>query len=179
MLKERGLLIGAVVVVVGGFGYLIATSQNGNQGNQTADIEGVMTYEGLGRNHVQQAVEYPQTPPVGGDHSPVWVACNGKVYDQPVPAGEATHAMEHGALWITYKPDLTAEQQATLREKATAPYTFMSPVPAQTSPVVLTSWGSQLAVATADDERVDAFISQYRQGPNTPERGATCSSPAG
>ncbi|MDO5867008.1 MULTISPECIES: DUF3105 domain-containing protein [Paenarthrobacter] len=44
-------------------------------------IEGVTSYAGLSRNHVQTAVTYPQHPGVGGDHSPVWTNCG--AYDRP------------------------------------------------------------------------------------------------
>ena len=33
---------------------------------------------------------------------------------------------------------------------------------------------SQLALTGADDPRLEAFVKQYRQGPQTPEPGAAC-----
>jgi hypothetical protein len=39
---------------------------------------------------------------------------------------------------------------------------------------MLTAWGKQLTVDGADDPRVDRFFSQFVQGPQTPEPGATC-----
>ena len=39
---------------------------------------------------------------------------------------------------------------------------------------MLTGWGVQLELDSLDDDRFDAFIEQYRVGPNTPERGASC-----
>lgn len=61
---------------------------------------GVKTYVGLARNHVDTPVDHPQTPPVGGPHSPVWQNC--EYYDTSVPNERAVHSMEHGAVWITY-----------------------------------------------------------------------------
>lgn len=41
------------------------------------------------------------------------------------------------------------------------------------------SWGRQLAVETATDPRLEAFLRIYRMNPEvTPEPGATCSNPA-
>jgi len=58
------------------------------------------------RNHVTTPVQYPQTPPAAGDHSPVWLNCG--VYPEPVPDEQAVHSLEHGAVWVTYNPDLPA-----------------------------------------------------------------------
>ena len=39
---------------------------------------------------------------------------------------------------------------------------------------MLTAWGVQLSLDSADDERIDQFLASFRQGPQTPEPGATC-----
>ena len=44
----------------------------------------------------------------------MWQNCG--VYDQPVEDSQAVHSMEHGAVWITYQPDLPAEQVDQLRD---------------------------------------------------------------
>ncbi len=64
-----------------------------------SSIEGIETFENTA-NHVEGAVDYAQTPPVGGDHNAVWLNCG--IYDQPVPDENAVHALEHGAVWVTY-----------------------------------------------------------------------------
>ena len=55
----------------------------------------------------------------------------------------------------------------------------MSPYPEQASPIMLSAWGVQLAVDSADDPRVDQFLAKFRQGPQTPEPGATCNAVPG
>ena len=110
---------------------------------------------------------------VGGNHHPVWLSCNGDIYDEPVVEENAVHSLEHGAVWITYQPELAAEQIETLKGKVKG-YSFMSPYPEQESPIMLTAWGVQLPLDAADDERVDQFLTKFRQGPQTPEPGATC-----
>lgn len=140
-------------------------------------IDGVQTYGDLARGHTEDTVDYAQSPPVGGDHSPDWLDCTGSVYREPVPNENAVHSLEHGAVWITYDDTVTADDLDALSALVDAqPYTLMSPFPGQPSPIVLTAWGVQLGVDTADDPRIEEFLTEYRQGPQTPEPGATCES---
>ena len=62
----------------------------------------VKSYSNLSRNHTKEPVDYPQTPPVGGPHNPIWQNCG--FYSKPVRNEHAVHSMEHGAVWITYSP---------------------------------------------------------------------------
>ena len=129
--------------------------------------------EAPARNHVEGPVRYPQNPPNGGDHNSTPQQC--AVYEQPVPSERALHSMEHGAVWVTYQPDLPAAQVKTLREMVQGdPYLLLSPFPGQSSPVNLSAWGRSLTVDTADDERVEQFIDTFKNGPQTPEPGAAC-----
>ncbi|MGB3763916.1 MAG: DUF3105 domain-containing protein [Ornithinimicrobium sp.] len=135
-------------------------------------LAAVTEYEDLGRDHVTEAVEYPQDPPVGGDHNAAWWNCG--VYTEPIPAYHAVHSLEHGAVWLTYQPDLPADQIQTLTDLADQEFMLLSPDDQQTSPVVATAWGNQLLLDSADDERLPMFITEFRQGPQTPEPGAAC-----
>ena len=67
----------------------------------------------LQHQHVTGPVDYTITPPVGGPHNAVWM--NAGVYTKPVPTERAVHNLEHGAVWITYDPDLAASKVAKLR----------------------------------------------------------------
>jgi len=69
--------------------------------------------QALAHAHVTRPVTYSVTPPVGGQHNAVWVNCG--VYDKPVPSERAVHNMEHGAIWITYRPSLPASEVDQLR----------------------------------------------------------------
>lgn len=111
-------------------------------------------------------------PPVGGDHNPGFQDCG--VYAQPVDTSLAVHSMEHGAVWITYKPDLPAEDVAVLQDLVRGKtYTLLSPYPGLDGDVVATAWGIQLEPGSVSDERIEQFINRYRG--SGPEPGAPCS----
>lgn len=124
------------------------------------------------QGHVTTAVTYPQSPPAGGEHAPIWLNCG--VYDKPVPSENAVHSMEHGAVWVTYRPDLPAAQVEQLRKAIPDTYAVLSPFSGLQAPVVASAWGRQLTLNGVDDPRLGAFIRAYRQGAQAPEPGAAC-----
>lgn len=152
-----------LLLIVGAVGFAIANRPT---------LDAVQEYEDLGRDHLVEAVEYDQSPPPGGDHHPAWLNCG--VYTEEVPQHHAVHSLEHGAVWLSYQPDLPAAELETLQGLADQPYMILSPVADQTAPVVATAWGLQLEAESADDPRLTTFIGEYRQGPQTPEPGAAC-----
>ncbi|MEJ2857927.1 MULTISPECIES: DUF3105 domain-containing protein [unclassified Saccharothrix] len=145
-------------------------------------IQGVVKKEYPAGKHVQpmQRVAYDQSPPFGGPHDGAWANCTGVVYAKPVRTENMVHALEHGAVWIAYNPDqITGEALDKLKAKADGQqYTMLSPYPGLDKPVSLQSWGHQLKVESADDERIDQFIKSLRRNQYTyPEIGAACDSP--
>lgn len=155
--------------------------QNQNQSassNSTGGIKGVVTYSNLSRNHVTGTINYPQVPPVGGNHNPVWLNCG--IYTAPVANENAVHSMEHGAVWITYQPSLSSSAVQTLQNLVHGhTYVILSPYPGLPDPVVISAWGVQLKVNSANDPRLAQFIAKYEQGPQTPEPGSPCTGGTG
>jgi hypothetical protein len=140
-------------------------------GGDGAEIDGVETFENASL-HVETTVDYPQTPPAGGDHNPTWLNCG--VYTEPVPNENAVHSLEHGALWVTYDPDLPTAELDALKEVLPSTYVILSPFEGLPSPIVVSGWNSQLQVESADDERVAAFFEEYWKSNDVPEPGALC-----
>ncbi len=134
-------------------------------------LDAVRTFE-PSANHVTTQVRYEQSPPVGGDHNPVWLNCG--VYDAPVPNEYAVHSLEHGAVWVTHSPDLAADQVDALVSNLPSEYIVVSPYEDLPAPVVASAWGVQLELDGVDDPRLAEFVREYRQGPQTPEPGAAC-----
>ncbi|MGW7786354.1 DUF3105 domain-containing protein [Streptomyces tricolor] len=160
--------------LVGGGWYLIDAANDKEQA-KAAPVAGEKTWSKLSRNHVDKKVDYPMTPPAGGNHSPVWQNCNGNVYTRPIQNENAVHSMEHGAVWVTYNDKAAdADVKALAAKVAKTPYTLMSPDLGQVSPITLTAWGHQLNVTKQSDPRVAQFLDKYVQGAQTPEPGAAC-----
>ncbi|THA57760.1 DUF3105 domain-containing protein [Streptomyces sp. A0958] len=203
--RNRVLLIGVSAVVVAGlvtFGtYTILDKSDASAGSMSGDgkaakgseqkpdqkedgddlasgpIEGEKSWDAkeLGRNHVEEDVKYPMKPPVGGDHNPVWMNCDGEVYKKAIPDVNAVHALEHGSVWVTYTDEAPAADVAKLAGRVSkTPYSLMSPYKDQAGAIMLTAWGKQVTVDGADDPRVAQFFAHYVQGPQTPEPGAAC-----
>ena len=135
--------------------------------------DGTESFGEFDRTHVDTPVDYPQDPPVGGPHSPVWQTC--QFYDVPIVTEQGVHSMEHGAVWITFQPDLPADQVATLQTLAAGGQELLvSPYPGLTSPVVASAWGVQLPLDSADDPRLAQFAAFFQNGPQTPELDTPC-----
>ncbi|MEU4313311.1 DUF3105 domain-containing protein [Nocardia sp. NPDC024068] len=147
------------------------------------EIEGVVKKEYPAGLHIDatQRVAYDQTPPFGGPHDASWANCMGTVYDKALRNENAVHSLEHGAVWITYNPDKVDQSGIdTLKGKVEGQqYMLMSPHPGQEAPISLQSWGHQLTVPSADDERVGQFITALRLNQFAyPEVGADCATMA-
>lgn len=139
------------------------------------DIEGVTKIaSAAGANHDDQLqIPFGGLPPMGGPHASQWQTCG--IYTEPVVLPQyAIHSMEHGAVWITYHPDLPTAEIATLQNVVRGqPELLLSPYPDQESPIVLTVWDRQLLLDAADDKRIETFIARYRNRTG-PEASAPC-----
>ncbi|GAA3553846.1 DUF3105 domain-containing protein [Nonomuraea rosea] len=159
-----------IVVLVGVVGFYLV-----NQARQTS-LDAVTSVKYDAGQHVWKPVTYKETPPVGGEHNNYWQSC--AIYDKPIHSEHAVHSLEHGAVWITYRPDLAKAQVDALKAVASSTgqqdYMLMSPFPNLPSPVVVSSWGHQLKLDNPQDPKLAAFIKKYQNGSDTPEPGATC-----
>lgn len=169
MLVYAGIAVGVVILL--GLLYISLREPPG--------IAGVITIPGLERTHDNTLViDEGDVPQPGGPHHDAWLNCG--VYITPVDDENARHSLEHGAVWVTYNDTISAGDIAELESYGRdLSYVIVSPYPTQESPVVLSAWGVQLEVDSAGDRRVEDFLERYRQGPQTPERGASCTGGVG
>ncbi len=123
--------------------------------------------------HAAGPISYIESPPIGGPHNVVWQNCG--IYEAPIHNEHAVHSMEHGAVWITYRPGLPPDQIESLRALASDDFLLLSPYPDLPHPVVASAWNHQLTFERGDDPGLPAFIGRYKNNPETtPEFGALC-----
>ena len=171
--RRAYVIIGLIVAVfIAGFAALVVL--DARQKAASTPPGEVQTYDvGPAGQHTQADVDYEQSPPAGGEHNDVWQNCG--YYAEPVRDENAVHSLEHGAVWITYSPDLSEDEVERLRDIAESQtYILVSPYEGLPSPVVASAWGKQLSLESAEDPDLERFIGAYRQGPQTPEPGAVC-----
>ena len=146
------LVLGAALVAP-----LVDRALRGDEQAQRAlDLTLVETWEITDRTHTTDDVTYPQDPPAGGAHAPVWLDCG--VYDVPVREENAVHDLEHGTVWITHDPDLSADDVDALADQLPG-NGIMSPREGLPSPVVVTA-GVLLGEETAlyDSANLDLAV---------------------
>ena len=186
--KPWGLIALALVVVVfaaGVIGYAVFKVNESSKNTPQARVDNAKKIEGVNfvsypsGEHDDNPITYDQSPPFGGKHANAWADCTGTVYPNPIRSENAVHSLEHGSVWITYKPGLAADQVSALAKKVDGQeQMLMSPYPGLKAPISLQSWGYQLFVDKADDPRIDEFIDDLKlNSVATPEYGASCVNP--
>lgn len=172
--RRNQIILGMMVLGIAGLAFILYLNVRPEPA-----IDGVIQFPRPARGHDDTLVfEASEAPPAGGEHYNIWQNCG--IYEEPLQTGNAIHSMEHGALWITYRPDLPSDEVAALEDIVRGQtFLLLSPYPEQSSPIVLTVWGLQLEVDSASDGRINDFIDRYRLGPQTPEMGAACTQGVG
>ena len=125
-------------------------------------------------------IEYALSPPAGGLHDGDAYVCG--FYDAPVVDEIVVHDLEHGAVWLSYAPDLDEDDVEVIHDLVrenedvvAAPHESLDEGVA----VVATAWARQLTLDAVDDPRLEEFIAQYVNGPQTPEQGVGCTAGRG
>jgi hypothetical protein len=186
--RPWGLIAGALAVVVFAvavIAYAVVQVDKSNADKVTSadDIAGVKTYDyPAGQEHVDTAVDYKESPPVGGPHAPPpgWADCTGTVYSVDIRHENAVHSLEHGAVWITYNPDDVSQSDIDTLAKLVENKNgrMLSPYAGLDAPISVQSWGHQLKLDSAGDKRIKQFADFFTLNNDfTPEPGASCENP--
>jgi hypothetical protein len=173
----------ATVLSIGTVAVTFAVAGTFTTGGSSSLPPGTQTFAEPNHSHVPGSVSYDREPPAGGAHNATELNCG--VYAQPVPNENAVHSLEHGAVWITYLPTLTADQVAVLQRLVTSSYVgteryvILSPYVGLPSPIVASAWGAQLGVDQASDSRLSDFIHHFAGGGQGGEAGGPCTGGVG
>ena len=181
--KRIILAVGVVVVVLAAFFVLkpiISPSapKGGDPSNDITALAATKTFDYVGAEHTTDPVTYEQTPPAGGPHDPAWDDCG--VYTEQPRNENVVHDLEHGTVWITYRPGLDPSDIASLQsrlETLKSGKWMLSPYPGLPAPVVVTVWNAQLDLKGPNDPRLPVFLDFYGDGHTSPEGAfASCES---
>lgn len=168
-------IVGASIlclVLIGGAVYLALQEGKGEDGKPITAIGD--TVEIQGRNHIAVGAEhdpYNSNPPTSGPHYEQPAPWN--IYTQEIPDETLIHNLEHGGVWISYKPGKVDKTTIDRLGQISKPYTktIMTPRNANDSAIALVSWGKILKLESLDEKKVKAFIELNRfkaPEPNAP-----------
>lgn len=166
-------VLAAMLVLGGLLAVPVLLGDGESEGSASGDVTlaAVQTFELGPPKHVSGRIAYAQSPPVGGDHNRVWLACGR--HPESIRNEFAVHNLEHGGVWIAYDPELSSADVSSLAKSLPADG-ILTPYEGLGSPVVVTVWGAQLQLDGADDKRLALFIAEYGDGGTAPEPDASC-----
>ncbi len=97
--------------------------------------DGTQSFTVAAPEHVDGDLHEDGEVPVGGPHDEVWQNCG--YYETEIRSENAVHSLEHGAVWITYKPGLARSQMDKLRGfTGRFDKILVSPIAGQGSPII-------------------------------------------
>ncbi len=162
---KRLLWSAAAVAVLAGGAYAVVRYS----GEQAQNRPGVF-FANQGQQHVPIGTPfaYNSNPPTSGPHytrPEEWGVYQKEIHDQVL-----IHNLEHGGIWISYRPGVAsstiAELEAITREFGRK--VIMTPRSANDPDVALAAWNwlDKFSAAEFSEERVRAFIKAHRnRGP--------------
>lgn len=164
--RIKKTLFGAGILIVLGF-LIFALVAWRNSRNQNIPGE---TIPDQGREHIAPGHEhaYNSNPPTSGWHYAAdaeWGAYREELADETL-----IHNLEHGGIWISYKPEISED----VRKKLEGFYEkygrkiIITPRAKNDSDVALAAWGhlDKFSAAEYSDERIERFIKAFRnKGP--------------
>ncbi|HEX9503447.1 MAG TPA: DUF3105 domain-containing protein [Patescibacteria group bacterium] len=166
MNKYRILLIYVVIVsamVALGF-WLFKSSEK-----QTANLPG-QTFPNLGQEHITQASTdhkpYNSNPPTSGPHWPQ--PANWGAYSTTQADEQMVHNLEHGGIWISYKPGRVDKNTINLLNDFAKryPLIIVEPRDKDDAAIALAAWTHLQNLDKYDEHAILEFINAYHnKGP--------------
>ncbi len=162
--KKIFVWIGVVVILAwGGWGvYRWAKNSEANKPGEAVTIQPA--------EHIQPGEPIPglylSNPPVSGWH--YGQTAEWGIYDKELVDQNVIHNLEHGGIWISYKPDAPPELIAKLKEVA-GRYSrkiILAPRAANDSIIAVAAWGRLDKFDYFDEARIVKFIKAHKdKGP--------------
>jgi hypothetical protein len=155
-----GIIVILAILIFGGIWYSKVRTRN---------LPGVFVPD-QGREHVTTVNHSPHNsnPPTSGSHFPR--PAEWGIYKEELADETLIHNLEHGGIWISYKPEVSEE----MRKRLEAFYEkygrkiIVTPRAKNDSDIALVAWNhlDKFSAAEYSDERVEKFIKAFRnKGP--------------
>ena len=163
------IIIVYIVVLAAFVGIGFWLFKSSEKGKDPQNLPG-QTFENQGQKHINEGstdhIVYNSNPPTSGDHWPAAAAWG--VYDTPQPDERLVHNLEHGGIWISYKPDKV--DQATIDQLKDFAKRYqliiVEPRPADEAAISLAAWTHLENLDHYDEHAILEFINAYyNQGP--------------
>jgi hypothetical protein len=168
-----------LVIVIGAFlamivaGAVFASRSNEEDSFSSNEPRHTKHFSYAGDIVTDEPVTYAEVPPVGGPHANEWQNCG--FYAGAVPSERAVHSMAHGAVWITYSPDLPQDEIDKLKAIAAKnDYVLVSMFEGLPNPIVASAWNHQLDFKVAGDPDLLMFVAVLQHGHGLPEPDGPC-----
>lgn len=162
-LKTLFIWIIVLAVIAGGVYGLVILQQQANKNKPGVE------YPDQGQQHIapgQTHDPYNSNPPTSGPHYEQPAPWG--VYDKELPDEQLIHNLEHGGIWISYKPGLDEEAINQLKD-ITDDYSvklIMTPRPQNDSSVAVAAWQRLLKLDSFDKDQIKSFIKAFiNKGP--------------
>ena len=136
-------------------------------------------------NHVLGTIDYPDPPPVGGDHNPCWAKWG--VHDDVVAPENWVHNLEHGGVIFLYRSSSgaspvgdagTMDTGAVSRIDAVVrllPRTLSTEYAALPKAFAVVAWGHRLVSDCFDEKAAEDFYAEhFNQAPEDIPDDPTC-----
>ena len=161
---KRGVKWLFILVTLTGLGYSAFSALNRPTGPKPGEF-----FAAQSRDHIAVGAshsEYNSNPPTSGWHYAV--PAQSGIYDTVFPDEQLLHNLEHGHIWIAYRPDLPKDQIEALADiaKSYSSKIIMVPRPNNPAPIALAAWEYLLKLDSFNEQQVKDFINAYRgKGP--------------
>mgnify|MGYP001609000904 FL=1 len=163
-IKKIGLIMLGILAIAGAIGAFFIFAPEGQE--PRPDLSQAIPDEG--RSHVDEgtSVQYQSNPPTSGNHWPVPLSDG--VYDTEKPDEAIVHSMEHGRVWVSYKP-LIPDQTKKALEDLLKKYngTILTPRSANDTDIALAAWNrldtfDLNSDGTFSENRITDFIKRWQ-----------------
>jgi len=163
------LALGTGVLLAAIF-FVINNKINSSKQNPSVDLSRAMPDEG--NAHVAEGtdVTHQSNPPTSGNHWPIPLFP--KLYDVEKPDEAIIHSLEHGRVWISYKPSIPEETKQELTKLLQGRAgVILTPRAANDTDIALAAWGRLDTFnisqdGTIKEDRILNFVNRYlNKGP--------------